>query len=260
MARVLTWWQLVLVGVVGGVLGGGLGLGGGFIMVPILVLLGFDRHRSHASSLAGIMFISVVGAISFGLDGQVVPEAGLVIGLGGIAGSMLGAQVMHRSSAQTIRLVFGGALMLVAVRLILGGTPEGAVDLSTGLLIAAGIVVGVAAGMIAGLAGIGGGVVIVPSSIFLLGLTQHQAQGTSLAAIVFTSAAATFVNMRNRRVLLRDGLFLGIGGAVGSVVGTRGALALTDRTLTAVFGVAVLLIALNTVRQAIRGRQIRTSV
>jgi uncharacterized membrane protein YfcA len=58
-------WKLVLIGLAAGVLGGGLGVGGGIVMVPLLVLVGSDRHRAHATSLAAIVFIAVAGAVSF---------------------------------------------------------------------------------------------------------------------------------------------------------------------------------------------------
>lgn len=252
-ARQVDPWRLVLVGIIGGALGGGLGLGGGFIMVPLLVILGFDRHRSHATSLAAIFLIAVVGAISFGVSGEADLYLGIVIGVGGIAGSTMGAQVMHRSSPRAIRLVFSLALLAVSLRLIIGGSPNGVLPGLDGLVeVVVGLLVGVAAGLIAGLAGVGGGLVIVPASVFFLGLTQHEAQGTSLIAIVFTAISATLVNLRNGRIQLRDGLTLGAGGAIGSLIGSRSALALSSRSLSQVFGLAILLIALRSTYQAIR--------
>lgn len=259
MTRAVASWKLILIGVVGGALGGGLGLGGGFIMVPLLLFFGFDRHRAHATSLGGMMMIAAVGAGSFGLGGQIDFGTGVLVGVGGMVGSSLGAQIMHRSAPRTLRLVFGGVLILVALRFLLGGAPQvGVLDPTPFVLVVAGLAIGVAAGLIAGVAGVGGGVVVVPGTIFLLGLTQHEAQGTSLTAIVFTSAAATLVNVRNRRILLQEGLLVGAGGAAGSIVGSQAALAIDDRTLAAVFGLVVLAIAANTIWESIKeGRKAR---
>ena len=58
--------MLVLVGLGAGVVGGGLGIGGGIVMVPVLVAIGFDRHRSHATSLAAIVLISAAAVTSSG--------------------------------------------------------------------------------------------------------------------------------------------------------------------------------------------------
>jgi uncharacterized membrane protein YfcA len=88
--------------------------------------------------------------------------------------------------------------------------------------------------------------VIVPASVLLLGLAQHEAQGTSLVAIIFTAVAGTMVNLRNERVRLEDGLVVGAGGVVGALVGSQLALGIEGRTLSVVFGLLVLFVALRT--------------
>jgi uncharacterized membrane protein YfcA len=102
------------------------------------------------------------------------------------------------------------------------------------------------AGFFAGIAGVGGGVIIVPAAVLFLGFTQHQAQGTSLFAIILTSAAATLINRRNRRVSLRDAVIVGLVGAVGSVVASRVALGIEGQVLSALFGVLAVVVALRT--------------
>jgi uncharacterized membrane protein YfcA len=237
-------WKLALIGLAAGIVGGGLGVGGGIVMVPLLVLVGFDRHRSHATSLAAIVLIAAVGAISFGVSGQIEVVMGVTVGIGGILGSVIGATVMHRISARSLTIVFAFVLLVAAARMISGGSPLPG-SAAYGELSQVGIALGIGliAGFFAGLAGIGGGVVIVPATVLLLGLTQHQAQGTSLLAIVFTSAAGTWVNRRNQRVELMDGLTVGLGGVVGSLLGSRVALGIEGRTLSVAFGVLLLFVA-----------------
>ena len=252
-------WKLVLIGVAAGVVGGGLGLGGGIVMVPLLVFVGLDRHRAHATSLAAIVLIALAGAVSFGVSGEIGLEIGLTVGVGGILGSIVGATVMHRSSPRALTIVFAFVLLVAAIRMISGGNPlPGSGDYSSviQLLIALGI--GMTAGFFAGLAGIGGGVVIVPSTVLLLGLSQHQAQGTSLAAIVLTAIAGTAVNFRNQRVRLQDGLVVGVGGVVGSVTGSRLALGVEGRTLSLVFGFLILFVALRSLYRTIRTNPARS--
>ncbi|HUG32242.1 MAG TPA: sulfite exporter TauE/SafE family protein [Acidimicrobiia bacterium] len=245
-------WKLVLIGLAAGVLGGGLGVGGGIILVPLLVFVGLDRHRAHATSLSAIVLIAIAGALSFGVSGEVDLVAGMTIGIGGIVGSVLGTTVMHRVSARSLTIVFGIVLLVAGIRLVLSAEPlPGAVDYSAlgQTVIALGI--GLVAGFFAGLAGIGGGVVIVPSSVLLLGLEQHEAQGTSLLAIVFTAIAGTIVNRRNQRVRLADGLLAGVGGVAGSLTGSRIALLIEARTLSAVFGILVLFVASRTLYRSL---------
>jgi hypothetical protein len=250
-------WKLVLIGLIAGTLGGGLGLGGGIILVPLLVFAGLARHRAHATSLAAIIMISVAGALSFGVSGEIDVAAGVTIGVGGIIGSIIGASVMHRMSARRLTIVFGFVLLVGGIRMILGGDPlPGAADFSVLGQTAIALGVGLIAGFFAGLAGIGGGVVIVPSSVLLLGLEQHEAQGTSLVAIIFTAAAGTVVNLRNQRVRLVDGLVAGGGGIAGSLLGSRIALAIDGRTLSLAFGVLVIYVALRSLYRTIRPRDL----
>lgn len=243
----------MLIGLAAGVVGGGLGVGGGIIMVPLLVFIGLDRHRAHATSLAAIVLIAVTGAVSFGVSGEIGLDVGLTVGIGGILGSIIGATVMHRASPRSLTIVFAFVLLVAAIRMISGGSPlPGSGDFTdlVQLLIALGI--GATAGFFAGLAGIGGGVVIVPASVLLLGLSQHEAQGTSLAAIVLTALAGTVVNFRNQRVRLQDGLVVGIGGMVGSLAGSRLALGVEGRTLSLVFGFLILFVAIRSLYRTVR--------
>lgn len=246
-------WKLLLLGVAAGFVGGGLGVGGGIVLVPMLVAVGLERHRAHATSLAAIVFIALAGAASLGVSGEVDLALGVTIGIGGIAGSMLGASVMHRVSARSLTIVFALVLMIAGIRLISGAEPlPGSVDITTVGQVGIALVVGLVAGFFAGLAGIGGGVVIVPSIVLLLGVEQHLAQGTSLLAIVFTALAGTSVNVRNQRVRPKDGLSVGVGGVVGSLIGSRLALGVEARTLSLIFGFLVLFVALRSLYRTFR--------
>lgn len=248
-------WKLVLIGLAAGVIGGGLGVGGGIILVPLLVAVGFDQHRAHATSLAAIVFISVAGAISFGMSGEIDLGLGITVGIGGVLGSVIGASVMHRISPKALTIVFAVVLLVAAIRLISGAAPlPGSSEFTEAAQIAIALGIGLIAGFFAGLAGIGGGVVVVPASVILLGLDQHEAQGTSLVAIVFTSLAGTLVNLRNQRVRPVDGLLAGAGGVVGSLLGSRIALGIDGRTLSFVFGVLVLFVALRSLYRTLRPR------
>lgn len=246
-------WKLVLIGLAAGLVGGGLGVGGGIVLVPLLVAVGFDQHRSHATSLAAIVLIAATGAVSFGMSGEVALGTGVTIGIGGIAGSVVGASVMHRSNPRTLTIIFGIVLFVAALRMISGASPlagaAGFGDL-TQVVVALGI--GLVAGFFAGLAGIGGGVLIVPSTVLLLGLSQYQAQGTSLVAIIFTAISGTIVHLKNKRVRLKDGLVVGVGGVIGSLIGSRLALGVEGRTLSLVFGFLVLFVALRIFYQTFR--------
>jgi uncharacterized membrane protein YfcA len=248
---------IILVGLAAGLLAGIFGVGGGIIVVPLLMWMGFDRHSAHATSLTAIVPIALAGAVAFGIGGAVDPVVGVAIGLGGLVGSAIGASVMHRSSPKTLTIVFACVLLLAGVRMVLGGDPI-ADTLALGEIArtAVALAIGMVAGFFAGLSGVGGGVIIVPAAVFFLGLDQHAAEGTSLVAIIFTALSATVVNLRNRRVRLGDGLVIGLGGVAGSIAGARVALGTEEQVLSVVFGCLVLLVAVQTLWKAVRSEPV----
>jgi hypothetical protein len=108
------------------------------------------------------------------------------------------------------------------------------------------IIIGLVAGAFSGLIGIGGGVIIVPALVFLLGYSQHMAQGTTLALLVPPiGLAAALMYWQQGAVDLRAAGFICTGFVVGSLFGARLASHLTDVTLERVFGVALLLISVK---------------
>ena len=244
-------WKFVLIGLAAGLLSGGFGIGGGIVMVPLLVAVGLDRHRAHATSLASIFPIAAAGAVIFALSGEVNLGLGVLVGVGGVIGSIVGASLMNRLSTRSLSIFFGLVLLAAGIRMIFSTDPlpmaGGSNDLTLGL-IAVGI--GIFSGFLAGVAGVGGGIVIVPATVLLLGFTQHEAQGTSLLAIILTSVAATIINRKNRRVQLRDAVMVGAGGVVGAVVASVAALGVDGRVLSALFGVFAVLVASRTLYQA----------
>ncbi|MGH8936395.1 MAG: sulfite exporter TauE/SafE family protein [Acidimicrobiia bacterium] len=102
------------------------------------------------------------------------------------------------------------------------------------------VAIGLVSGFTSGLAGIGGGVVIVPALVLLLGEPQHLAQGTALAVIVPSALMGTLTHLRNGYVLLKGALVLAAGGVLGAQLGSRLALSMEAGTLTRLFGLFLL--------------------
>jgi uncharacterized protein len=104
-------------------------------------------------------------------------------------------------------------------------------------------VIGTTGGFLAGLLGIGGGLLMVPAMVLLLGFDQHVAQGTSLVVIIPAALAGTATHYRNGRVSVRDAAFLAVGGVAGAAIGSVSALSIDDVLLRRVFGVFLLVVA-----------------
>lgn len=108
------------------------------------------------------------------------------------------------------------------------------------------IVLGLAAGMLSGLIGIGGGIIIVPALVFMFGLTQHQAQGTTLALMVPPiGILAAWTYYQHGDVNLKIAGFVCLGFIVGGLFGAKVATGLSNEMLQKVFGVVLLLVALK---------------
>ncbi len=108
------------------------------------------------------------------------------------------------------------------------------------------LLLGLAVGILSGLLGIGGGVIIIPALVFLFGLSQHQAQGTSLAVLVpATTILAAWTYYRQGHVNLKTVGLVWLGVFFGGLLGAKIATSLSSVVLTRMFGVALLLISLR---------------
>ena len=104
---------------------------------------------------------------------------------------------------------------------------------------ARGAVIGVVAGVIAGLFGVGGGIIVVPGLVLWIGISQRQASGTSIATIIASSAAALISFHIAGNVEWVPALIVFVGAAVGAVIGARLATVAPERILTATFAVVL---------------------
>lgn len=107
------------------------------------------------------------------------------------------------------------------------------------------VVIGVAAGLLSGLFGVGGGVIMVPAMVLFAGLAQHAAQATSLAAVIPIAAVGALVFGRAESVDLPAAAALVVGSLVGVQFGARLMNRLSAETLARIFGVFLLLVAVT---------------
>jgi uncharacterized protein len=113
------------------------------------------------------------------------------------------------------------------------------------------LIIGLAAGIIAGLLGVGGGVLFVPGLVFFLGLDQHHAEATSLLAIVPVALVGTYRQDRYGNVQRHDALLLGLMSVAGAAGGVALANALSGRFLRDAFAALIMLVAAQLVRRTL---------
>ncbi len=112
--------------------------------------------------------------------------------------------------------------------------------------------IGVAGGIVAGLLGVGGGVLFVPALVILLGLDQHQAEATSLLAIVPVAIVGTYTQDRYGNVRRADALLLGLLSVAGAGAGVALANALSGAVLRDAFAALMVVVAAQLVRRVLR--------
>lgn len=235
------------IGLAAGLLAGLFGVGGGVVLVPgMVLLLGVGQHRAHATSLAAILLTAPAAAVGFALGGEIDVAAAVGLAAGALPGAVGGAAIMRRVSEARLRQGFAVLLLLVAVRLALPGGAISAVAELDGAPAAAMLVaVGVAVGALSAVMGVGGGLLLVPALVLLLGFTQHAAEGTSLLVIVPTALMGAWRHSRHGYTDWRVGLALGAAGVVSGLVGAQLALALPEAVLQRLFAAFVAVMALR---------------
>lgn len=108
------------------------------------------------------------------------------------------------------------------------------------------VILGLLAGILSGLIGIGGGIIIIPALVYLFGLTQHQAQGTTLALMIPPiGLLAALEYYRAGQVDLKIAGLICLGFFVGGLFGAKIAVGLSDLLLRRIFGAVLLLVALK---------------
>jgi uncharacterized membrane protein YfcA len=228
------------IGVIAGAFGGLVGVGGGAILLPLLSLwAGLSQHEAQGTSLTAVVATGVVGAWLYGNHGHVSWWSAGWLGVSSVVASFITAQYAARIPGATLKKVFGVFLLAVAVMLLVRNSLPLAQDGDTRPLIWVLLIIGAIAGAIAGLLGVGGGVLIVPLLVLGTGLSQHIAQGTSLAALILTGLTGTLVYARHGH--FRKDLLITLlpGVLLGSWLGSHGAIGIPGPTLRVLFALVL---------------------
>ena len=111
---------MIAIGLIAGFMGGYVGVGGGFIMVPLFIsVLGISMREASGTSLVAVCILAVPGVIEQALLGNVHVSVGLAIAVGSMPGSILGASLVKRIPESALRLLFASFLLVVAIILVL---------------------------------------------------------------------------------------------------------------------------------------------
>ena len=235
-----------------GILSGMFGVGGGFLITPLLFFVGIPPAVAVATSATQIVASSVSGVLAHFKRRSVDLKMGVVLLIGGLIGAALGVMVFNylKSLGQVDLLVklcyviflgiIGSLMFIESVNAIRKSRRNGPVKRRnhnwihglpfkirfriSGLYISVipPLLVGLSVGVLAAIMGVGGGFIMVPAMIYLLGMPTKVVVGTSLFQIIFVTAFTTLLHATtNYTVDMALAVLLLIGGVIGAQVGTR---------------------------------------
>ena len=234
------------VGVFIGILAALFGLGGGFLIVPTLNFLGVEIHHAVGTSSAAVVFTSLSSAVAYSRQRRIHYKAGLLLASTAVIGAYIGAWLTSFISAAQLKVIFGLALIIVAVRIYRKKTAEPSevrledVEVNYKLVPLGGFFAGIASGLL----GVGGGIINVPFLTYL-GLPIHYAVATSSFAIVFTATAGALKHYAMGNVETQWLVLLVPGLIIGAQLGARIAKRTRADSLKKAFAVVMALLALR---------------
>lgn len=184
---------LLVTGAGVGFFSGLLGVGGCFIMVPVqfwaLTSIGVDPtlaiRIAFGTNLAVVLPTAFSGALGHNRHRAVLWRAGVILGLAGLAGAVGGAWLAARLPGQVLKVGFGLAILVGALRMLTARPPK--VERAPVKSPLTFVLWGLPLGVVSGVIGIGGGVLMIPVMVLALRFPIHQAVGTSTALMIFTA-------------------------------------------------------------------------
>lgn len=244
------------IGLLAGLLSGLFGVGGGTVIVPLLVLLlHFDQRISAGTSLAAIVPTASVGVISYAVSGSVAWVPAIILAAGAVVGAQIGTRLLPRISQTALRWGFVGFLLAVIVTLFLVVPSRDAVFV-LGWINGLGLLaVGVGTGVLAGLIGVGGGVIVVPVLMLVFGTSDLIAKGTSLLMMIPTAISGTIGNLRHHNVDLLAAALIGVAACTTTALGAWIATLVDPTVGNILFAAYLVVIAVQMALKAIRGRK-----
>ncbi len=269
-------WGLLAVGGGVGLLSGIFGVGGGFLLTPLLMFMGIPPAVAVSTGANQVLGSSVSGVLAHWRRGNVDVRMGTLLLAGGVVGSALGVwlfallkklgQIDLVISLTYVGFLGGvGALMLIeSVTSMLGAkagkpakkkshAPWHSWPLkmrfpSSRLYVSAipPVIVGVFGGVLAAIMGVGGGFIMVPLMIYVLGMPTGVVVGTSLFQIIFVTANVTFMqSISTQTVDVVLALILLVGGAVGAQIGAGIGMKLRGEQLRVLLALIVLAVCIK---------------
>jgi uncharacterized membrane protein YfcA len=241
---------LFFAGVAVSIFGSIVGLGGGFVLVPLLRLFfGLPPALVAGTSLALVVTNNATASITYFFQRRIAVRTALLVAAGGLPGSVLGAALVKRMPVRVFDWLLAILILAVAVNMLrtarfpkIRGHSEGRGDAP--LPWTWGIVLGFAVGVLSGLFGAGGGVVLIAALFYFTKLSLHEVTATAQFALLFISAFGLGAHGLQHDLAPAYAIPLVLGGALGGPIGASISARLKPKRLTSVVALALVVAAL----------------
>ncbi len=247
------WLLLVFSGLLSGILAGFLGIGGGTVLVPLQVALGYTPVQAVATSSLAILITAISGTVQNWRMGYINIQRVILLGFPALVTAQVGVYLANIFPPKLLLIAFGLLLLLNIYLVELRKQLTAKQTQSQRQIfnpVVSRILTGGAAGLLAGLFGVGGGVIMVPLQILLLAEPIKAAIQTSLGVIVITAVSATIGHAVSHNILFLEGLILALGGLVGVQISTRFLPKLPDKVVSFAFRFLLAILAVYMFWQA----------
>ena len=238
-----------------GFLGSMLGVGGGFLMVPIFVLLlKIPMHQAVALSLVAISGTAISSSTIYISRKLVNFRVGAILESATILGAAIGPNIALKLEAEVLEFIFGSVLLYVTYRMWVrreDGESDGMVVGPSYIRWTTSLLGAFSAGLIAGMIGIGGGTLKVPIMYLILGVPMRIAVATSQFMISLTSVTSSSIYILSGLVNLDTGLAAITGSISGAQLGSRMGLRLKSHQIRRLFSVILALFSITMILKSL---------
>jgi uncharacterized membrane protein YfcA len=217
--------DLIAIGFIVGAIGTLIGAGGGFLLVPILLLL--DPHMTPdvvtGISLAVIFFNAASGSVAYARMGRIVYKAGIIFALAALPGAIIGVYTTSHIPRTVFNGIFGCLMIAASVYLMTTSETKTEEKQLENYNLGLGAGISVVIGFLSSVLGIGGGIIHVPALTRILNFPVHIATATSHFVLSITALAATIIHLMNGTLKGQLGtiLWISIGAIIGAQVGAK---------------------------------------
>jgi len=236
--------ELFFAGLAISIFGSIVGLGGGFVLVPLLRLFfGVPPALVAATSLALVVTNNATASATYLMQRRIRVRTGLLVAAGGIPGSILGASVVKNMPARLFDWLLAALILAVAANMLLKKRAPTTARASTTMTWWWALILGFAVGVVVGLFGAGGGVLLIAALFYWTDFSPYEVTATAQFSILFISAFGLVAHGLQHDLRTAYTLPLVLGGALGGPLGATISARLKPKRLISIVAVALILAA-----------------